>query len=719
MSASATQGVGGAPRQRRAARLVRWWRRYWWLIASAVGLGAFVLAFVGTEGGILARLHGAVLLLPLGTSTDVAGNSTLVQIARIIAPVVFAYVTYRALFVLVGERVQGARASVKRNHTVVYGLGSQGQALVESLLEGRKVVAVELDPTNVAVRRLRDAGAVVLIGDATDPELARKANVGHARYVVSTCGQDAVNAQVGANLLLQSRAQDKPLDVFIHLADPRLYAFLVHRSLPKPDLRLEFFNIYERGARSLVEEAALAGRPQPQTVLVVGAGQLGMALISLIARDRNELLTSNASEGKVRIHVVDREARSRVQQLADRYSRLRDACDVEPHEIDVESPAFDHLLDRESWMGEVDVGFVCFDGDSLTISSTLNLLNQARDRFPVVARVTHRSKGIAGLIDGAAAAVFRPLSITQQACQADLVLEGIRGQLALQVHRLYREQQGGRYDVPWEDLSEEGRERNLRHADDISHQLGAVGYRLGPLIDWGQPLPVLGPDEVERMAAMEHERWVKERLADGWHFGPVRDDDLKIHPDVVPWRELAEAQREINRRLIRARPAMLARVGVQIYVADVQEMLAQALHEAYIEQRLGAGERLGSTPSLTSWSELPVEFKVSSRRNAADISSAVATLGYNVRPASGRNSSLALSTDEVDVLAERVHERWVDERETGGWRVGAQRDDAQRIHPDLVPWDDLPDERREIDRQLLRKLPEVLEQVGLVLDRAG
>ncbi len=712
--------MGKAPRRRGSARLRVVWRRYWWLIATAVGLGAFVFAFVGTEGGILARLHGAVLLLPLGTSADTAGDSTLVQIARITAPIVFAYVTYRALFVLFGERVQGARASVKRNHTVVYGLGSQGQALVDSLLEGRKVVAVELDPTNVAVRRLRDAGAVVLIGDATDPELARKANVEHARYVVSTCGQDAVNAQVGANLLTQSRAQDKPLDVFIHIADPRLYAFLVHRSLPKPDLRLEFFNIYERGARSLVEEAARAGRPQPHTVLVVGAGQLGMSLISLIARDRNELLTSNASEGKVRIHVVDREARSRVQQLADRYSRLRDVCDVEPHDIDVESPAFDHLLDRESRIGAVDVGFVCFDSDSLTISTTLNLLNQARDRFPVVARVTQGSKGIAGLIDGAATGVFRPLSLTERACRADLVLEGIRGQLALQVHRVYRQQQlTGRYDGPREDLPEDVSERNLRHADDISRQLEAVGYRLGPLIDWGQPLPVLAEHEVERMAAMEHERWVRERLADGWHAGPVKDEDSRIHPDIVSWRELPDEQREINRRLVRARPAILARVGVQIYMADVQEMLARALHEAYLEQRLGAGERLGSTPSLTSWSELHDEFKLSSRRNAADISSVVATLGYNVRPASGQESSLVLTEDEIDVLAERVHERWVDERETGGWRRGAKRDDAERIHPDLVPWDDLPDDRREIDRQLLRKLPEVLEDVDLVLERAG
>jgi hypothetical protein len=152
-------------------------------------------------------------------------------------------------------------------------------------------------------------------------------------------------------------------------------------------------------------------------------------------------------------------------------------------------------------------------------------------------------------------------------------------------------------------------------------------------------------------------------------------------------------------------------------VADVQEALARGLHEAYVRQRLAAGEHLDATPSLTGWDELPEEFKQSSRRSAQDMSSVVGSLGYELRPASGTETGRLLTEDEVTLLAERMHQLWVAEREASGWRVGARRDDEERRHPDLVSWDDLPEERREIDRHLLRELPGLLREVGLVLGR--
>lgn len=98
-------------------------------------------------------------------------------------------------------------------------------------------------------------------------------------------------------------------------------------------------------------------------------------------------------------------------------------------------------------------------------------------------------------------------------------------------------------------------------------QLEAVGYRLGPLIDWGMPLAELSAEDTERMAELEHERWMAERLDDGWTYGPIRNNDELVHPDLVPWLELPEERREIDRQFVAERPAMLARVGIQIYRA--------------------------------------------------------------------------------------------------------------------------------------------------------
>lgn len=548
-----------------------WWRGHWWIVLSALAVLAVGLAFFGSEGDLLTRVDRTLLILGGGTDAEV---STQLQIARILAPLILAYATFKAIVGLFSERIQDIRARLTRGHTIVMGLGNRGQALVESLLGSGKVVAVEIDAANPAVSRLRDAGAVVLVGDATDPELLRRAGGTRASNVVSVCGQDAANAQVAANVmrLAKGRTGD-PISAFVHVGDPRLYTFLLHHAFSSPKVWLEFFNVYERGATRLLEETEPVPDDMQPPVLVLGAGQFGLALISQLARERYERVTDEPAADKLRVYLVDQEAGARATALAERYSRFRDVCDLRTFELDVESPAFDRLLERNPELRDVATAYVCFDDDGLTIASALNLLEQARGRFTVIARVTHRSEGIAALIqetqsENADATRFQAVSIAERACTADLVLEGMRGRLARGVHEAYRRDNPGTvYDVPWDELSEEGRTRNLRHADGMTRQLEAIGYRLGPLLDWGAPLPVLSSDELERMSELEHERWSAERLEQGWQYGPARNDAERLHPDLVPWGELPDRQQEINRRLLRERPGLLARVGIQLYRA--------------------------------------------------------------------------------------------------------------------------------------------------------
>lgn len=49
-------------------------------------------------------------------------------------------------------------------------------------------------------------------------------------------------------------------------------------------------------------------------------------------------------------------------------------------------------------------------------------------------------------------------------------------------------------------------------------------------------------------------------------------------------------------------------------------------------------------------------------------------------------------------LARNVHENWAATRLREGWRYGPQRDDANLLHPCLVPYDELPDAEKEYDR---------------------
>jgi class 3 adenylate cyclase len=53
---------------------------------------------------------------------------------------------------------------------------------------------------------------------------------------------------------------------------------------------------------------------------------------------------------------------------------------------------------------------------------------------------------------------------------------------------------------------------------------------------------------VEKLAEEVHEAWSRQRLADGWRYGPQRDDLKKEHPCLVPYKDLPEAEKEYDRQ---------------------------------------------------------------------------------------------------------------------------------------------------------------------------
>jgi hypothetical protein len=52
---------------------------------------------------------------------------------------------------------------------------------------------------------------------------------------------------------------------------------------------------------------------------------------------------------------------------------------------------------------------------------------------------------------------------------------------------------------------------------------------------------------VERLAENTHDTWALRRLAEGWTYGPRRDDDRKQHPGLIPYTELSEGEKEYDR----------------------------------------------------------------------------------------------------------------------------------------------------------------------------
>ena len=52
----------------------------------------------------------------------------------------------------------------------------------------------------------------------------------------------------------------------------------------------------------------------------------------------------------------------------------------------------------------------------------------------------------------------------------------------------------------------------------------------------------------------------------------------------------------------------------------------------------------------------------------------------------------------VEQMSKNVHEVWAETRIKQGWKYGEQRNDELKTHPCLVPYEDLPEEEKEYDR---------------------
>ena len=60
------------------------------------------------------------------------------------------------------------------------------------------------------------------------------------------------------------------------------------------------------------------------------------------------------------------------------------------------------------------------------------------------------------------------------------------------------------------------------------------------------PRPIEGLTEI--LARNAHENWGRQRIGEGWRYGPRRDDARKEHPNLVPYEELSESDKDYDRR---------------------------------------------------------------------------------------------------------------------------------------------------------------------------
>jgi len=122
----------------------------------------------------------------------------LMLVGTALIAIMFAQLTDLLISRRIAATLGSQHAAGMRDHVVVVGLGSVGMRVVDQLCgEGKKVAAIDANPNPRNVARARSLNVPIVVGDPTEPETLRAANVIAASAVAVLTSDDLANVETG------------------------------------------------------------------------------------------------------------------------------------------------------------------------------------------------------------------------------------------------------------------------------------------------------------------------------------------------------------------------------------------------------------------------------------------------------------------------------------------------------------------------------------------
>jgi hypothetical protein len=556
------------------------------LVVAVVALAALILGYIGLAQYVPRQPSSAAygdswddilfydLQLYTLSAAPAAGPGPFpvwLAIARFLAPAGTLLAALAALRLVLADQFRRYLAAHARDHAIVAGDGPIALTLARKLRngtsygqgEGKKVVLVS--PSEDMLAEARRYGMLTVLGDPLDGATLAAAGVAGADELYACGRRGTVNADIAVLAGQAAAGRKQPLSAYVLVSSAGLGVELRARRIgvtSEPGLELDFFTLEASAARKLLDDYPLDWSTGPAQVLLIGFGPFGQAVLREIAM--RQLARRGGPRAEVFIRSV---AAPDVQNVADAFPAIGWGCAFTCGE-ELKLPD----------TGEYTV-FVCPEDDDDALRESMDVARHVadgrghvvtciRESSPFARNLVGHSRFVAGL--GGKTSVFE---VIEEACTpANIRDDAFTELLAHSIHEDYTARSRARGEtettnpstVPWDELTRTLRLANVAQAAGIGAKLEMINAVVVPQSST-VPEFRFTHKEIEELAELEHERWVRERIAQGWTYGDRRDDRRKVHPDLVEnWADLAEGEREKDRDAVRRIPEILHAAGFQI-----------------------------------------------------------------------------------------------------------------------------------------------------------
>lgn len=506
------------------------------------------------------------------------------------------YLARSHVIIVAGKADSNQSDQVARKSRNVVGLQVDKGALAIELalsIAATRPVVLCLNSVDEGKRsKLWEAGVTLLTQDMAIADVLQATGASRASMLIAMRDHYGDNIILTRSALvpspnaraLECKCMIEPLSVKRSI---RMEDYFESESLP----RVRVFNESELIARHMVHayppDAPVAASDEEGVhVLLVGLGSVGQSILLQLAR-----VGHYRSGKKPKITVIDRNVKHQWLQVLEAHPPLNTLVSVETQELKIEDVCNEDL---ERWLFDerpVTIAYVCTRDEiaNLRISRLLLARMQARETEGygravdvvvldppggcVLSEYEEHGphQGCFHLFSLVGGSADRHRMVTDRAGN---LLSEVDDSRAILFHEDYCakdskecETNPGRkpkpFNRPWTQLPETARDANRSTADHFDIKMRAVGYRIA-MRDDGYTPTVLTPDELETLARMEHERWCADRALDGWKYHAVRDDSRKLHDCLVPYDDLAEPTKKLDRDSVLQMIVILGAEGLVI-----------------------------------------------------------------------------------------------------------------------------------------------------------
>ena len=330
----------------------------------------------------------------------------------------------------------------------------------------------------------------------------------------------------------------------------------------------------------------------------------------------------------------------------------------------------------------------------------------------------------------------------------DVLLRNIE-RIARKIHENYNkiEEAKGKETTPFDELSPIYKKSNVRQAKSYPRKLNIIGCEMAAISD-ERPAHNFTDDEIEDLAILEHKDWCDEKRNTGYishheAFNPelvseedlisreeflrfdeankeekdrnpdiepiFKDDDRRIHPNLVDWDDLNEETKDKDRDPVRQMPDILEDLGLKIVKTKLR-LLTLEMHKLFKDE-------YGSLKDVPSFEELDEATKYSNYKQTTFLIKILAENNYKIVSKEVNGKAVhEFTDDEVEYFAQREHNAWYRRKVNLGWNRGP-RDVENKTNPNIAHWDELDFDTKEANMFTFIKLPESCDKVGLKIIR--